>query len=67
MTSDFNARFDAAYHAWLDKRFYLETKGYKDNGFGGLVPDPQDPCDLEAESVEIYNLPARTFDESEPF
>lgn len=42
--SDLGKRFDAAYHAWLDSKYYQQAKGYKDDGFGRLVYDPQDPC-----------------------
>lgn len=63
MSKDFGARFDAAYHAWLDKRYYLESKPgfYWDNG--RLISEALDPCELEGEAVEIYNPPIRDFEE----
>ena len=53
MTEDFGKRFDSAYFAWLDKKCYLEAKGYywdRDNWHW----EPQDPTDLESEAVDYY-------------
>lgn len=63
MPNDFNARFDSAYHAWLDKRYYLESKpGFYWDG-DRLRGEALDPCELESEAVEIYNPPIRDFEE----
>lgn len=63
MTSNFSARFDAAYHAWLDKKYYLEAKpGFYWEG-DRLIGEALDPCDLEVEAIEVYDAPVTDFEE----
>lgn len=62
MPNNFGTRFDAAYHAWLDKKYYLEAK----DGFywGGerLRGEALDPCDLESEAIEVYDSLPQDFE-----
>lgn len=53
MISDFGQRFDSFYSARYDLRLYDECRGYRYEGDGYRIWEPEYETDLEPETVNI--------------